>query len=80
MLSVDEPTRGRGELASDALKMNAENAQALVTRAKAYVSTQNETRAKKDIAQAHALVPNDAQIKQLHDIIHGLGTGRRRRG
>ena len=31
--------------ASDALKMNAENAQALVTRAKAYVSTQNKTRA-----------------------------------
>ena len=62
--------------ASDALKMNAENAQALVTRAKAYVSTQNETRAKKDIAQAHALVPNDAQIKQLHDIIHGIGNGK----
>jgi len=62
--------------ASDALKMNAENAQALVTRAKAYVSTQNETRAKKDIAQAHALVPNDAQIKQLHDIIHGVGNGK----
>ena len=31
--------------------------------------------AKKDIAQAHALVPNDAQIKQLHDIIHGIGSG-----
>merc|ERR1719183_2695447 len=39
--------------ASDALKMNGENARALVTRAKAYASTENETRAKKDIARAH---------------------------
>ena len=66
-------------LASDVENERGERA-SVGDEAKAYVSTQNETRAKKDIAQAHALVPNDAQIKQLHDIIHGIEErGRRAR-
>jgi len=62
--------------ASDALKMNGENARALVTRAKAYASTENETRAKKDIARAHELLPEDSHIKHMHDLILGVGNGK----
>ena len=62
--------------ASDALKMNGENARALVTRAKAYASTENETRAKKDIARAHELLPEDSHIKHMHDLILGVGKGK----
>ena len=62
--------------ASDALKMNGENARALVTRAKAYASTENETRAKKDIARAHELLPEDSHIKHMHDLILVVGNGK----
>jgi len=57
--------------ATDALHVDADNLDALRARATAYEQTGNNQKARKDIEQCFKLKPDDQQIKQLYDLIHG---------